>query len=1120
MAEIRAALRESPEGPPLLLIAPKQATYQLERQLLADDSIQGYTRLRIFSFERLAEFILDEAQKPALRLLSEQGRLMVLRALLARKHSALKLFHGSARLTGFAQQLNDALRELQRHLLTPEKLRELAERFATNEGLSFKLHDFATMLEEYSRWLEEHHLQDADCLLDEAVQALHSKSAIGNRQSAIQDLWLDGFAEMSPQELNLLAALIPRCEHATITFCLDRVPAEKVSWLSNWSVVRRAFEECRERLKGLPDCELKIDLLKREPLKSRFENQTLSKLEKNWAEPASDLKSEISNFKSAGADDSQQALRVAKCANPEAEAALAAREILSHVRNGGRFRDVTVLVRKLENYHAGLERVFRRYEIPFFLDRRESVAHHPLAELTRSALRTVALGWPHGDWFAALKSGLVPVDETEIDRLENEALARGWKGATWQNEISIPQDQRLTESFERLRKKIAPPFQRLEINLRGQSGKPAGRQLAAALRQFWSDLEVQKQLEDWAAETADCADSKKEIRVISGSIHATVWEQMDEWLKNLELGFADEPLSLRDWLPVVEAGLGSFTVGVIPPALDQVLIGSVERSRNPDVKLAIVLGVNETIFPSPPEQGVLLTQADRDALENQNVALSGSAKQQLGRERFFAYVAFTRARERLVLTCAGADSNGQTLNPSPFLSQIQRIFPSAELERYSETPEWHDSQHVSELIPALLAEARGKSSDWRQFVKLPTLISLMERVESFSRQEDAGSLSPELARRLYGTTLKTSVSRLEQFAMCPFRFFVHSGLRAEERKTFELDPKEQGSFQHDVLKFFHLDLQREKKRWRDLTPQEARERIGKIGRGMLASYRDGLLEAGEESRFKARALIESLQDFVETLVAWMRGQYQFDPVVAELAFGEGEIPPWELELSEGRRLALHGRIDRVDVFRKSDEEALCAVIDYKSSVKKLEPLLVENGIQLQLLAYLNVVRRWPEPEKIFGASRLIPAGVFYVNLRGKYERGENRNDALTEIETTRRQAYKHTGRFDASHLEHLDCSGSKKGEQFNYSRNKDGSISKRSSEPLDGAQFIALLDSLEMKMKELGERILSGDTRIDPYKKSSATACEHCSYGAICRIDPWTHEFRELKKTVGESSEG
>src|SRR5262245_65095694 len=59
LTEIRDALRASAEGPPLLLLTPKQATFQLERQLLADPSLPGYTRLQILSFQRLAEFIVS-----------------------------------------------------------------------------------------------------------------------------------------------------------------------------------------------------------------------------------------------------------------------------------------------------------------------------------------------------------------------------------------------------------------------------------------------------------------------------------------------------------------------------------------------------------------------------------------------------------------------------------------------------------------------------------------------------------------------------------------------------------------------------------------------------------------------------------------------------------------------------------------------------------------------------------------------------------------------------------------------------------------------------------------------------------------------------------------------------
>ena len=84
LAEIRAALAGAPEGQPLVLLAPKQATFQLERQLLAGPGLAGYTRLQILSFERLAQFILDALGVAPPEFLGEEGGAMVLRALLMR----------------------------------------------------------------------------------------------------------------------------------------------------------------------------------------------------------------------------------------------------------------------------------------------------------------------------------------------------------------------------------------------------------------------------------------------------------------------------------------------------------------------------------------------------------------------------------------------------------------------------------------------------------------------------------------------------------------------------------------------------------------------------------------------------------------------------------------------------------------------------------------------------------------------------------------------------------------------------------------------------------------------------------------------------------------------------
>src|SRR3954453_2605759 len=173
LSEIRRVLENAPDGPPLLLLAPKQGTYQLERQLLSGNSLSGYSRLHVLSFERLAHFSFAQLGKSPPAMLDEEGRIMVLRGLLARKRDHLKLFRASARLTGFAPQLSLILSEIQQSQLSPERLNEIAARLPQTRGLSLKLQDLATLLQDYQNWLEAHSLQDADSLLKTAARILN-----------------------------------------------------------------------------------------------------------------------------------------------------------------------------------------------------------------------------------------------------------------------------------------------------------------------------------------------------------------------------------------------------------------------------------------------------------------------------------------------------------------------------------------------------------------------------------------------------------------------------------------------------------------------------------------------------------------------------------------------------------------------------------------------------------------------------------------------------------------------------------------------------------------------------------------------------------------------------------
>ncbi len=600
---------------------------------------------------------------------------------------------------------------------------------------------------------------------------------------------------------------------------------------------------------------------------------------------------------------------------------------------------------------------------------------------------------------------------------------------------------------------------------------------------------------------------------------------MNAWLDNLTLAFAHEPLPLRDWLPILEAGLANLSVGVIPPSLDEVLVGAIDRARNPDLKFAILLGVNESVFPAAPAAPVILTSSDRDELETQNAPLGASLFDQISRERYLGYIACTRANEKLALAFSRQTAEGSTLNPSPFIAQLQRIFPQLTVEDFSADPDWREAQHANELIKPLTTIQNWKLEigNWKTLLELPALKPLSENLAALREPDEQENLSVALAGKLYGPVLKSSVSRLEEFAQCPFRFFVRSGLRANERKVFELDARERGNFQHDVLKIFHEQLQAEGLRWRDLEPFEARDRVAKIAAAQMEHFRDGLFRDSAETIFAARSLAAALQDFVEVIVGWMRGQYEFDPAAAELGFGgkDDAAPAWEIELGHDHKLALQGRIDRVDFWRSSRTatgEALAVVTDYKSGGKTLDALLVQNGIQLQLLAYLAALRQWKNPRAAFGVDKIIPAGAFYVNLRGAFKAGGTRAEVLGDGES-KKMAYRHNGRFDAGELRKFDRRPDvTRGDQFNFRLNKGGELPSNSAEAIAGKEFAGLLDQVEEQLRSLGEQIFSGAAAVDPYRKGSTTACDYCDYRAACRIDPWTHQWRGLWAEKSSSS--
>lgn len=1104
LQEVRTALKTQAEGGRLIWLTPKQATFQVERQLLADGELRGYTRLWVVSPDRLAERILEELGGEVPARLADSGQTMVLRALLARLEQELEVFGPAARSPGLAPQLTQVLRELRNHRLTPAHLRELAATHGGSGILARKLRDLARLAEAFDQWVQEQAVRDEAALLEAAVQALRRQAA--RRQGPwAEALWLDGFAEMTPQEQDLVAAMTLVCERATLAFCLDaeevlgRENPSSERWYSIWHETGRTFRHLRRRLEQFGVERVEVEELKRGAGRGRFAaNPVLAHLERCWEQPR------------PWRGDIDGAVRLMACATPEEEVRMAAREIRRWVRRGGRYREVGVLVRSLRVYSGAVRRLFGAYGIPHFLDSREPVAHHPLAELTRRALRLWAYDWRSEDWFGVLKTGLLPVAEEEVDELENEALARGWQGAAWRRPIECPEQPDLAKRLERIRLRCVAPMERLGAALGAASGPrlvPTGRELAAALHALWKQVRVDRRLEVWA-ETAEQLGTG-ERGVLMAQVHRTVLGVMIEWLRQLAFAFGEEMMPLEEWMPVVETGLAGLTVGVVPPALDQVLVGAVDRSRNPELRLVLVLGCNEGVFPTPPQPGSVLTEADRETLQASGVVLGPDLRRSLAREAYLAYIAFTRPNERLLVSWAEANERGRPLNPSGWVDRLQRLFPDLPIETFDPG----EAVHPVELGPMMLASARR----WlRAGQRLPAWMegaewsAVRELAQWLPDPEEQGGLSRVTTEALYGASpVRVSASALEDFAACPFRFWVQRVMRAEERRLWEVDARRLGTFGHQVLARYHQALEVRQKGWRDLTEAEAEALVRKTAAELAASMDNGLLEQDPRGRLERTRLTEDIVDLVCSTTRWLRaGDYPWQPAAAEVAFGLGPdgLPAWRVPLPSGGELEVVGKVDRLDLLEDpSGLEWLAVIIDYKSRPRTLKEKRLRGGVDLQLAVYLRAIEQLPlgrmEVLSGRGARPVRGVGMFFVGLRPQGDQGR-RTWSKEEAAKAAGKRWPHRGRYDASWIrKQIQSAGPVAG--------------PRTVDCMATSAFRALIEGVDGVLARMGQAIRSGRIAVAPYRDGRETACDHCACAGICRIDPWRHRYRPLEPVWG-----
>ena len=1087
---ITDALLAPADNQPLILLVPEQATYQAERTILNDKRLGGYSRLHVLSFDRL-QFLLS-GKNTARPALSRLGRQMIIHRLLRDNSGRLKIFHSSAARLGLGRQMADTVTELCRYSKSPQDIEQLLSQLQkdqSNNLTALKFADIGLVFTEYLNFVRDR-FTEPDIQPNRIRQAVAQASFVRGA-----GLWVDGFAGFTTSEFDILTEMLKAVSQAQIALCLDPSTLDLKNPDPPEPEPVSLFYPTECTYKALIELVRKNNIRLAEPVildePVRFSRcRQLEHIERNIFEPQSPK---------IPAEDS---VRIVSAPNTRSEVRFVARQILHLVREKNyRYRDIAVIASDIDSYQHYIRAYFDDYAIPFFIDRQKPLNRHPAVGLVCSALQVVTGGFSHSDIFAYLKTGLVPIEQRDIDLLENYCLAFGIKGSDWISDKAW--NFAGTENFDqqrinRTRLEVTGPLLKLRDKLCPPDN--AGKLVSAVeftqiVFDFLEGLKISDQIARRVEKAAAAGD------YTAADEHRQFYDKLVGIFDELVEVFADQQMPCRDLIAIVGSAFSQLTMAFIPPTLDQVLVGSIERSRHPDLRAVFLIGATQKQFPVPVIYNSILTDSDRIAAESTGFTLAATAQQNLAHRQYLAYIAFTRPWQFLSVTYPLTDDKASAVVRSQFVDSLEALFENLREESIAdEQIELENTCNETELTDLLCSRLgrdpllSPKTGNDEPLGELLNDICADEQlaqsgsvVRSAINYDNSAHLDKEIVKKLFAGQMTSSATRLSTFAACPYRYFARFTLELKKRDEFRFEPLDLGAFYHRVLEGLLKQLNEENEDFAAVCDERLLELLREQVTKLVQQDRfiSNFVRHSAHNAFIITSAAEALEACVRAIARMVRAG-GFRPALSELWFDK-----YKIHLADNRSLLLRGKIDRLDIAEAGGEK-IAVVFDYKRQDRSFSWSQFYYGLDMQLAIYMLAVRN-------LGYSAI---GAFYMPVETKTAESEQASD------------YKARGIFNGQFFQQLDAETA-----TGWSRFYNFCIASQAAQygrydhsgALKPDDFKNVLEFTERKIVELAQQILSGRLDIRPYRLGTDSPCGYCEYKPLCRFDWQINEYNFLE---------
>ncbi len=865
----------------ILIIVPEQFSYATEKRLIEKLDENVSINAEVISFKRLAHRVFTEVGGITKTNLTKSGRTMLIEYILEKNKKDFNFL-------GKAEDKDLVLRtitELKKHNINNKILQEQIDE-TKDELLKLKLQDINKIYTLYEDAIKNNYVDEDDILTILGTKIKYSnliKNSI---------IYIDEFSGFTEQEYIIIQEIIKKAQIVKLSICTDNFEKEEPEtdiFYSNKQVAKKLVEICKNmNIKIEKPIELKNNF--------RFKNEELKHLEKN-----------IYNIKYEKYNKEVNHIHLALYENPYTEIENIAKTIIKLVRDKNiRYRDISILTKNIEEYKGIISALFTKFNIPIFIDDNKELSDNILVKFVLSILELLDKNWSTDSVWSYIKTGFTGIDSNDIYMLENYCKKWGIRGNKWYKEDwnydSLNMD---LEKLNGLRKIIVNPLLKLKKDI---EEKKTAKEITKKIYEFLEDNNIKTKLE----ERIEKLNLKEEAKIVEEYIAS--WDILMGIFDEINLVFGEQKLSFENYKKILKAGLEVEKIGRIPEIIDQVVVGDVERTRNHKVHTLFILGLNDGIFPSSNFEEGFLNDNDRDYLKQKGITLAKGSIENIYEDQFNIYKAFTTAENDIYLSYISSDKEGKAKRPSILINKIKKVFPKLEeksniINQNSEiiSPEITYGELLKNIrklkngeeIDSIWMEIYSwylKNKEWKN--------RLLKDIKGYKTINNAQKISEINIKRLYGNTLKTSVSRLEQYRKCPFSFHLKYGLKLKEKEDLKIKPIDTGSFMHDIIDSFFEEI----KDIKTITEEDIEEIVEHIIEDKLSLSKNYIFT----STPKFIVLTNRLKKVIIQSIRY---------IVLQIQNGEFEVLGNELEFKKRiDNVEITGKIDRLDGLNTKDRK--------------------------------------------------------------------------------------------------------------------------------------------------------------------------------------------------------